>query len=66
MVQNLSKDIIYDFKLNRSKISKMGAKYQILFIKCKKLENICIIYIHWHINVQSSTGVVHNLYKDIS
>ena len=42
LVHKFSKDIIYDIKLNRSKISKWD-KTIILWMKCKKLENICSI-----------------------
>ena len=67
VVRDLTSDISYDAKLNRSKICYFGGKIvKILRKNRKKLENICIIHVYLYIGIKFCTVVVHILNKDIS
>ena len=64
-VHDLTNNISYDVKLNRSKIRYLGGIVQIMCKNLEKLENICIFHICWYIGIKVCTVVVHILNKDI-
>ena len=67
VVHDLTNDISYDAKLNRSKYCYFGGKIvKILWKNREKKENICSIHIFWYIGIKFCTVVVHILNKDIS
>ena len=67
VVHDLTNDVSYNAKLNRSKNCYFGNKIvKILWKNRKKWENICIIHICWDIGIKSCTGAVHILNKNIS
>ena len=68
VIHDLTNDISYGAKVNRSKNCYFGGKIvKILWKKNrKKWENICIIHICWYIGIKFCTVVVHTLNKDIS
>ena len=67
VVPDLTNDISYDAKLNRSKNCYFGGKIdKILWKNRKKWENICIIHICRYIGIKFCTVLVHILNKDIS
>ena len=67
VVYDLTKDISYDAKLNRSKNCYFGGKIvKILLKNRKKWENICIIHIFLYIAIKFCTVVVYILNKAIS
>ena len=65
LVIKFSKDIIYDFKSNRYKISKVWGKTNSVDKK-EEIENICTIPIFMYCHENIGTVVVHRLAKDIS
>ena len=67
VVHDLTNDISYDAKLNRSKNCYFGGKIvKILWKNRTKLENICSLHISLYIGIKFCTMVVHILNKDIS
>ena len=67
VVHDLTNEISYDAKPNRSKNCYFEGKIvKILWKNRKKWENIYIIHICWYIGIQFCTVVVHVLNKDIS
>ena len=67
VVHDLTNDISYDAKLNRSQNCYFWDKIvKILFENHKIWENICSIYICLYIDLKFCTVVVYILNKDIS
>ena len=67
VVHDLTNDISYDAKLNRSKPANFWGKIvKLLWKNREKWEKICSIHIFWYIGKIFCTVVVHILNKDIS